>query len=65
MPIVKNRSWLFISILAVIVAILWAGVTAYSNIRKSTISDDVKTLMTPLPTDVDRSLFNKLEQRSR
>ncbi len=61
----KDRSWLYLSLLTLLVAIVWTAVTAISSTRKSTIPSDVETVMAPLDPKIDQSIFTILQQKSK
>lgn len=61
----RSKSILFISVLAAIMAFIWASVTAYSVLRKSTIAPDLRKAMEPINPNLDQTLFTKLQQRNK
>lgn len=62
---IKNRSWLYISILTLVVALAWVGVSAISHFRKSTVPTDIEKATAPLDPNLDANFFLKLSQKSR
>lgn len=61
----KDKSLLYLAILTFSVALIWVLVSAVASFRKSTIPADVQQVATPLNPDLNRSLFEKLTQRSK
>ena len=61
----KDRSWLYLALLTFLVAIVWTTVTAVSNIRKSTIPPDIEKIIIPLNPNINRDIFNILQERAR
>lgn len=61
----KNRSWLNLALLTLLVAIVWTVVTAVASIRKSTIPADIEKVMTPLNPVINRQIFNTLQERAK
>ncbi len=59
----KDRRWIYIGILAVVVATTWIAVSAIAGLRKSTIPSDIEKVAAPLNPDLDRSVFTKLSAR--
>lgn len=60
----KGREWLFIAILAFVIAVVWVTVAAVSRTRQSTIPPDVERIMTPLNPNLDKDFFMKLKERT-
>ncbi len=61
----KDKSWLYLAILTLVVAVIWTGVTVISNSRKSTIPDDIEKIMVPLNPVINREIFDILQERSK
>lgn len=61
----KDRTWLYISLLTLLVAILWIGVSVHSTLRKTTITPDVAEVITPLDPNLDMTVIDSLSQRGR
>ncbi len=59
----KDRRWLYIAILTLVLALCWVGVSAIERLRTSTIPPDIEKIMSPLDPNIDRSIFSKLSQR--
>ncbi len=59
----RNKSWLYLSILTLIVAITWATVSAVGYFRKTTVSTDVEKAAQPLDPNIDVAIFTKLQSR--
>ena len=59
----KDRRWLSIAIMAVLVALFWVGLSAAEKLRRSTIPQDIEKVMTPLDPNIDRSIFIDLGKR--
>jgi hypothetical protein len=61
----KSNSWLYISILLFVIAVIWAGVSAYSQMRKPTIPPDLQKIMEPLDPNLDMTTLQKIKERSQ
>ncbi|MBI4099869.1 hypothetical protein HY440_02575 [Candidatus Microgenomates bacterium] len=59
----RDKRWIYIGILSLVVAICWIAVSAISRLRQSTIPADVEKVATPLSPDLDRSIFTSLSKR--
>lgn len=59
----KDRRWLYIAILSLVIATLWAGVSAVARLRNSTIPPDIEKAAKPLDPNIDRSIFTVLSKR--
>lgn len=60
----RNRSWLYLSILTLVVALTWTMVSAISYLRRSTVPSDVEKATAPLDPALDAAFFAKLQQRA-
>mgnify|MGYP003394139073 CR=1 FL=1 len=60
----KNRSWLYLAILTLVVALTWATVSAISHFRKTTVTSDIEKATAPLDPNLDMAFFTKLKERS-
>lgn len=60
----KNKSWLYIAILTLILAITWLAISAFSYFRKSTVPSDAVQASSPLDPTIDMTLINKLQERA-
>lgn len=61
----KDKSWFYLAILTLAVAIIWTSVTVIANSRKSTITEDIEKAMLPLNPVINREMFNVLQGRER
>ena len=59
----KDRRWLYIAILSLVIAIIWVGVSLALKRRQSTIAPDVQKVIVPLDPTIDQSIFTKLAKR--
>lgn len=59
----KDRHWLYIAILALILALSWVGVSAWERLRTSTVPPDIEKVASPLDPNIDQSIFSKLSER--
>lgn len=59
----RDRSWLYIAVLTLLVAIIWTGVTAVANIRKSTVPPDLEKAIEPLNPNIDTKIFTILQKK--
>lgn len=59
----KDKKWLYISILSLIMALVWVGLSAIKHLQKSTISPDVEKVMIPLDPTIDRATLVDLSKR--
>ncbi len=60
----KDRRWFYIAVLTLILAMTWAGMTAWSKNKQSTIPLDVEKIMLPLNPKLDSVILNKLQQKT-
>ncbi len=60
----KDRSWFYIAALTLVLAITWAGMTAWSKNKQSTIPPDIEKIMKPLNPKLDSVILNKLQQKT-
>ena len=61
----KNKSWLYISILTLIVALTWVAVSAIGHIRETTVPKDVEQAASPLDPNLDTAFFARLQQKAQ
>ncbi len=59
----KDKSWLIISSLVVLIAVIWLGISAILTLRKSTIPPDVSVAVTPLNPQINQEVIPLLEKR--
>lgn len=59
----KDRSWFYIAVLTLVLAIIWATMTAWSKTRQNMVPPDVEKIMTPLNPKLDTIILNKLKNR--
>jgi len=60
----RKSNWgLYLAILSFLLAVLWAGVSLVSNLRKSTIPADIQTIMSPLDPNLDTQFLTKIQSR--
>lgn len=59
-----NRSWLYLAVLTLVVALTWTATSAIGYFRRSTVPQDVEKAAAPLDPDLDTTLFTKLQQRA-
>lgn len=62
---IKNKSWLYLTILTLVVALTWVAVSAISHFRQTTIPKDVETAAAPLDPNLDAEFFNSLQQKAQ
>lgn len=60
----KDKGWLIISILIIVIALTWLGVSAYNTLRKSTVPPDVTVAITPLDPEIDKDIIPLLDKRA-
>lgn len=60
---IKNRNVLTFSILALIIVLVWAGVTALEHFRQSNLPKDIVMVAKPLNPELNLSFFNRLQQK--
>ena len=60
----KNKAWIFISLLTLLTALIWLGVSVRSTLLKSTVSKDAEKLIAPLDPNLDQNVINDLRKRS-
>lgn len=60
----KDRSWFYIAVLTLVLAITWAVMAAWSKAHQSTVPPDVEKIMTPLNPKLDSVILNKLQQKT-
>lgn len=56
----KDRRWLYIAILSLVVAVTWVGVSAAARLRKSTVPADLEKVLKPLDPTIDTTVFSDL-----
>lgn len=61
----KDKAWVYISLLTLITAVVWLGVTLRATIYKPTLPADTEQLTKELDPTLDVSFFNYLSQRSQ
>lgn len=59
----KDRRWIYIGILCLIIGIVWVAVTVIVKTRQSTVPQDLERVMRPLNPVIDRAIFTKLATR--
>ncbi len=59
----KDKRWIYIAILSVVVAVSWAAVSAVTKLRKSTVPPDIEKVAEPLNPNLDKSIFTILSKR--
>ncbi len=59
----RDRRWLYIAILSLILAFFWVGVSAAARLRKSTLPEGLDKVMTALDPTIDISIFTDLAKR--
>lgn len=59
----KDRKWLYIAILSLVIAVTWVVISAVSRLRQTTIAPDVEKAMTPLNPKIDQTVFDDLQKR--
>lgn len=60
----KHKAWIFISLLTLVTALIWLGVSVRSTLLKSTVSESAAQLITPLDSSLDQSVIDNLKNRS-
>lgn len=60
----RSRSWLYLAILTLVVALTWTATSAISYFRRSTVPQDVEKAAAPLDPSLDGAFFTKLQQRA-
>ena len=60
----KDRSWFYIAILTVAVALVWAGMTAWDRVHQTTVPADVEKAVAPLNPQLDKTVLEKLQQKN-
>lgn len=58
-----HNTWVQISILTLITALVWLGVSVRSTLIKSTISPDIMKLIEPLDPTLDQGAIENLKNR--
>ena len=61
----KRSNWVYISILTFLLAIVWAGVSAYAQAKKPTVPADLQKIMEPLDPNLQMSTLEKIKGRSQ
>lgn len=59
----RSKNLAYISILSLILALCWLGVTAVSKMREKTTPPDLEKIMVPLNPYLDKEWFISLERR--
>ncbi len=59
----RDKKWLYIAVLALVLAVCWVEVSAVEKLRTSTLPADLEKVMTPLDPNLDQTIFTKLAQR--
>ena len=60
----KDKSWLVISILVIVMALIWLGISAFQTLRKTTVPPDVTVATTPLNPQINQEILPILDKRS-
>jgi len=61
----RRNSWLYISILSLIMALAWVGVSAMSKMREKTVPPDLEKIAAPVDPNIDKQLFERLERKDK
>ena len=61
----RSKNLAFIGILSLVLALVWAGVTAISKMREKTTPADLEKIMTPIDPRLDMEFFSVLEGREK
>lgn len=59
----QDRRWLYIAILALVIAVIWVAVSAISKLRQKTVPPDIEKAAEPLNPSLDQTIFTKLSRR--
>lgn len=62
-PILVKRDWLAIAILAIVVAVLWVGITVYNILNTPTITEPQAVRMQLFSPKLDETVLTDLESR--
>lgn len=60
----RSRTWLLIAGLTFLTALVWVGVSAVAAFRKSTVTPQVESLITPLDPNLDSGVLTDLSRRA-
>lgn len=60
----RDRSWFYIAVLTVFVAIFWGVAVAWDKSRQTTIPADVEKIMAPLNSKLDTVILDKLKNKT-
>lgn len=59
----KDKTWILISFLTLLIAVIWLAVVVKSSLTKPTLPENLEEISKPLSSDLDKSVFDKLETR--
>lgn len=59
----KRSNWVYISILSFFLAVIWAGVSAYAQIKKPTVPADLQKIIEPLDPNLNVATLEKIKER--
>lgn len=65
MTVFKDKKQLYLAVLTLVVAVVWAGVSLVSSLRKVTIPADIERVIAPLDPGVDKELLEALGVRAK
>lgn len=60
----KDKTWIIISFLVVLIALIWLGITVRNTLTKPTLPEDLERLEAPLSPNINEEVFEKLRQRN-
>jgi uncharacterized protein YoxC len=60
----KDKSWLIISVLVILMALIWLGISAFQTLRKTTVPADVAVVIKPLNPQINQEIIPLLDKRS-
>lgn len=60
----KDRGWLYLAILTLVVALTWVAVSAIIRFRQPTVPKDIEKAAAPLDPNLDAAFFTRLQEKA-
>lgn len=60
----KDKAWIYISLLTLVTALIWLGVSVRATLLKSTVPADTQAIIEPLDPTLDQTVFDNLKSRA-
>lgn len=59
----KDKTWILISFLTLVIAVIWLSLVVKTSLTKPTLPVSLEEISKPLDPSLDKSVFDKLQNR--